>query len=89
MPRGGFIFEQGGKMWLEFHVDILGGTSNEKHDALRERLGPEGGAYSMRYEDAASAPCEYWHAPDVCRCSKQSYQTREFSERTRARGKSG
>lgn len=72
-PAKTFMFEQGGKKWLEFHVDFLGGASNEKHDALREQLGPEGGSCSVRFEDAASAPCEYSHAPEVSRCSEQLY----------------
>lgn len=68
-----FHFEMGGEEYVEFHVDFLGAGSDEKYDALREGLGSEGGSYSIRFDIAAAAPCEYFHAPDVCRCRQPLY----------------
>ncbi|CAN0586689.1 unnamed protein product, partial [Laminaria digitata] len=70
-----FKSESGGTEYVEFHVDLLGGKSNEKYDALREELGKEGGWCSVRFDLAAGAPCEYSHDPDVCRCHKPVYHT--------------
>lgn len=72
-PAEAFTFEQDGVKWLEFHVDFLGGDSNDKNDELRKALGPEGGSFSLRFQTAGSAPCEYSHAPAVCGCRKQLY----------------
>ena len=68
-------FESGGTEYVEFHVDFMGGKSNEKYDALREELGEEGGLRSVRFDSAAGTPCEYSHEPDVCKCHKPVYHT--------------
>ena len=70
-----FMFESGGKEYVEFHVDLMGGKSNEKPDALREELGKEGGWYSIRFEETARAPYEYSHEPEVCKCHEPVYHT--------------
>ena len=44
---------------MEFHVDFLGGKSNEKHDDLRKEMGPEGGTLRVRFHEAAAAPCQF------------------------------
>ena len=73
-PAEAFKFEQDGVEWLEFHVDFLGGGSNDKHDVLiRAELGPEGGSYSVRFNGARLSPCAYSHAPEVCRCHMAVY----------------
>ena len=48
-----------------FHVDFMGGKSNEKCGALREELGEEGGWRSVRFDSAADTPFAYSHEPDV------------------------
>ena len=53
----------GGKKHIEVHVNFLGGGSDERYDALREGLGKEVGIYSVRFGQAAKAPCEHFHAP--------------------------
>ena len=60
-----FMFVSGGKEYVEFHVGLLGGKSNETYDALREELGKEGGWYSVRFDQAARSPCEYSHESEV------------------------
>lgn len=70
-----FKFESGGAEYIEFHVDFMGGKSNEKYDALREELGKDGGSCSVRFDFASHAPCEYSHAPEVCKCHKPVYHT--------------
>lgn len=62
-----------GTKYVEFHVDFLGAGSDERHDALRKELGAEGGMYSVRFDRAAEAPCENFHAPKVCRCRQHLY----------------
>lgn len=68
-----YHFESGGKEYVEFHVDSLGGESDERYDSLRKQLGPAGRNYSVRFGDAARAPCEHFHSPEVCRCSQALY----------------
>ena len=68
-----YHFERGGKEYVEFHVDFLGGSSDQRHDELRNGFGLAGGNYSVRFGDAARAPCQYFHAPDVCRCDRALY----------------
>ena len=65
-----FYFEPGGTKYVEFHVDFLGAGSDERYDALRKELGEAGGEYSVRFRSAARAPCEHFHAPEVCRCGE-------------------
>ena len=68
-----YHFERGGKEYVEFHVDFLGGSSDQRHDELRNGLGLAGGNYSVRFGDAAWAPRQYFQAPDVCRCDRALY----------------
>eukprot|EP00904_Undaria_pinnatifida_P013597 jgi/Undpi1/9368/HiC_scaffold_26.g11826.m1 len=55
-----YHFERGGKEYVEFHVDFLGGSSDQRHDELRNGLGLAGGNYSVRFGDAAWAPRQYF-----------------------------
>ena len=68
-----YHFEVGGKKHIEFHVELLGGGSDERYDALREGLGKEGGIYSVRFDQAAKATCKHFHAPQVCNCNPSVY----------------
>ena len=68
-----FYFEPGGTEYVEFHVGFLGAGSDERYDALRKELGEAGGEYSVRFRSAARAPCEHFHAPEVCRCGEALY----------------
>ena len=34
-----YHFKRGGKEYVEFHVDFLGGSSDQRHDELRNGLG--------------------------------------------------
>ena len=68
-----FRFESWGTKYIEFHVDFLGAGSDERHDALRKELGEDGGARSVRFDQAADAPCEHFHALEVCRCRLPLY----------------
>ena len=52
------MFESGGKEYVESHVELMGGKSNEKYDAVREEMGKEGGWYRVRFEQAARTPFE-------------------------------
>ena len=61
-----------GEDYIEFHVDFLRDNGSvDTFDALRGALGPEGGCYSVRFDAAAAAACEYYHAPDVCKCTRK------------------
>lgn len=60
-----FIFESGGIEYIEFHVDLLGGQSNEENDALCDEVGPEGGSYNIRFDQAAATRCQHKHEPEV------------------------
>ena len=68
-----YHFEAGGKKHIEFHVDFFYGGSDERYDALREGLGKESGIYSVCFGQAAKAPCEHFHAPEVCKCRLSVY----------------
>ena len=68
-----FHFEADGKKHIVFHVDFLGDGSDERYDALREGLGKEGGIYSVRFDQAAKAPCQHFHAPEVWKCHLSVY----------------
>ena len=70
-----YHFETGGTEYVEFHVDFLGGGCDKRHDALRQELGAAGGRYSIRFNDAAKAPCEHFHEPDVCKCDRALHHT--------------
>ncbi|CAM9669057.1 unnamed protein product, partial [Sphacelaria rigidula] len=59
-----------GDQCVEIHVDFLGDDS-DKHDALRRGLGEERGRYSVRFDKAAEAPCEFHHETTVCKCGKE------------------
>ena len=60
--------EKDGIEYIEVHVDFLGNGDDARHDELRRQLGKAGGLESVRFSEAAAAPCEYGHAPDVCKC---------------------
>ena len=68
-----FQFEMGGIHYVEYHVDFLRAGCDERHDALHNELGGEGGMYSARSGKAKAASCEYFHAPEVCRCGLPVY----------------
>ena len=63
----------------EFHVDFLGGGSDERYDALREGLGKVGGIYSVCFHQPAKASCKYFHAPEVCKCHLSVYPPQKKS----------
>lgn len=92
-PRAPEVFrfqdEGNGKEWVEFHVDFLGGKSNDKHDALRNEMGPEGGTLSKRFDAAAAAPCKFRHDPDVCKCDKMIYHIGQDESIYRAYAREG
>lgn len=52
------VYESGGTEYVEFHVDVLGGATNEVFDSLCNALGEDGGSYSIRFNQAARAPCD-------------------------------
>ena len=72
-PAETFYFESDGTEYVEFHVDFLGAGADGRYDALRKELGEAGGEYSVRFRSAARAPCEHFHAPEVCRCGEALY----------------
>lgn len=66
--------EVDGKACVELHVDFLKDVGCvEAFDKLREELGPDGGHYSLRFDEAAAIPCQARHSPGVCKCDKQVY----------------
>ncbi|CAM9660150.1 unnamed protein product [Ectocarpus sp. 12 AP-2014] len=61
-----------GREWIEFHVDLLRDNGSvDRFDALRAELGPEGGHFSVRFEEAAALPCEHFHTPAKCKCNRK------------------
>ncbi|CAM9311287.1 unnamed protein product, partial [Hapterophycus canaliculatus] len=56
-----YRFEVDGTEYIEFHVDFLGGGSDERYDALRREIGVAGGQYSVRFRRA------------VCKCDRALY----------------
>lgn len=84
-----FKDEGSGEECVEFHVDFLGGKSNEKHDDLRKEMGPEGGTLSVRFHEAAAAPCQFRHDPDVCKCNKILYHIGQDESIYRAYAREG
>lgn len=63
-----YYHEVNGISYIEIHVDFSGNGSDAGHDELRRRLGTAGGSESVRFSAAIAVPCEYDHAPDVCKC---------------------
>ena len=72
-----YIYERGGKEYVEFHVDFLGVGSDERYNALRQGLGAARECYSVRLKTASEAPCEHFHAPDVYRCGESLHHIRQ------------
>ncbi|CAB1097544.1 unnamed protein product [Ectocarpus sp. CCAP 1310/34] len=76
-PEGDFYAEVydckiDGQDCIEFHVDLLRDDGSvDNFDKLRAALGPEGGDYSVRFDQAAAAQCEHFHPPNKCRCGKK------------------
>ena len=75
-----YHFEAGGKKHIEFHVDFLGGGSEE------------GRLYSVRFDQAAKAPCEHFYAPKMRKCHLSVYhagQDEVCTKRMHARARNG
>ena len=64
-------FHWDGDELVEFHVDFLGGESNEEYDKLRKRLGNEGGSYTVRFDKASRMECKFSHDPAICKCHQK------------------
>ncbi|CAB1102065.1 unnamed protein product [Ectocarpus sp. CCAP 1310/34] len=61
-----------GRECIEFHVDLLRDNGSvDRFDDLRAELGPEGGHFSVRFEEAAALPCEHFHTPVKCKCNRK------------------
>lgn len=72
-----YEYHHGADKFVEFHVDRLGQTEavdSEFFSAIREKLGDEGGSYSVRWqEDFTQHGCLVRHDPDVCKCHLRAY----------------
>ncbi|CAB1097803.1 unnamed protein product [Ectocarpus sp. CCAP 1310/34] len=66
-----------GRECIEFHVDLLRDNGSvDRFDDLRAELGPEGGHFSVRFEEAAALPCEHFHTPAKCKCNRKAVNAR-------------
>lgn len=70
-------YQVGADNFVEFHADRLGQTKaveSEFFPAIREKLGDEGGSYSVRWqEDFTQNGCLVRHDRDVCKCHLRAY----------------
>ena len=85
-------FKRGGTEHVHFHVDFMGGKSNEKYDALRMELGKGGGWCSVHFAVAADAPCDYYHYPKCVNATNRCItlaRTTPCSRHSHARGMNG
>lgn len=75
-----YRFDNDGTHYMEFY---------EKHDALCNELDPERGTYSIHFDGATAASCEFSHDPAVCKCNRQLYHIGQDESIYRAQAREG